>query len=393
MRWVSVIFIYLFFVNIGYCQGSTDDILNSNLKNWSLNGYLVEMPSLIFQKWDDVRISDNLVHNRLNFRWNNRKNNVNAVIELRNRLIFGKSVEIIPGYSQMIGTDNGLLNLSSNLLSGNNYILNSKIDRAYIDYTKNKFQIRLGRQRINWGQCFTWNPNDLFNAYSFFDFDYQERPGSDALRLQYYVSTTSAIEFAIAADKDGNITSASLYRFNKWNYDIQFLGGIYKSRDLVIGAGWSGNIAGASFRSEMTYFHPKNNFTDSTGTFSLSVGSEYSFKNSFMLQGEILYISGRKSGITSFYDYQNAGLNARELSFTDLSLMIQGSYPVTPLLDFSLALMFFPKIEGIYLAPSINYSVSDNISLSLICQSFTGRFTASQTERYNLGCIRLKCNF
>lgn len=373
MRWVSVIFIY----NKGYCQGSTDDNLNSNLKNWSLNGYLVEMPSVIFQKWDDVRITDNLVHNRLNFRWNNRNNNLNAVIELRNRLIIGKSVEIIPGYSKMIGADNGLFNLSSNLLNGKNYILNSKIDRAYIDYTKNKFEIRLGRQRINWGQCFTWNPNDIFNSYSFFDFDYQERPGSDALRLQYYVSTTSAIEFAIAADKDGNITSASLYRFNKWNYDIQFLGGIYKNRDLVIEAGWSGNISGASFRGEMTYFHPKNNFADTTGTFSISLGSEYSFKNSFTLQGELLYISGRTSKIASFYDYQNIGLNAKNLSFTDLSMMIQGSYPVTPLLDFSLALMYFPNIDGIYVGPSVNYSVSDNINLSLIGQSFTGKFTAN----------------
>ena len=31
-----------------------------------------------------------------------------------------------------------------------------------------------------------WNPNDLFNAFSFVDFDYEERPGSDALRIQKY---------------------------------------------------------------------------------------------------------------------------------------------------------------------------------------------------------------
>ena len=34
-----------------------------------------------------------------------------------------------------------------------------------------------GRQRINWGQTFVWNVNDVFNAYSYFDFDYKERPG------------------------------------------------------------------------------------------------------------------------------------------------------------------------------------------------------------------------
>ena len=108
----------------------------------------------------------------------------------------------------MIDTDNGYINLSDNILTGKSYIFNSRIDRAYIDYTKDKFQLRIGRQRINWGQCFTWNPNDLFNAYSFFDFDYVEKPGSDAIRIQYYSTGTSTFEFAVKADNNHKVTSA-----------------------------------------------------------------------------------------------------------------------------------------------------------------------------------------
>ena len=154
----------------------------------------------------------------------------------------------------MIDTDNGFVRLSDNLSKGNSYVLNSKIDRAYIDYTKDKFQVTIGRQRINWGQCFTWNPNDLFNAYSFFDFDYVEKPGSDAIRMQYYSTNTSTFEFAVKADNNSKVTSALLYRFNKWNYDIQFLGGLLNEQDYVVGTGWSGNIKGASFRGEISYF-------------------------------------------------------------------------------------------------------------------------------------------
>lgn len=31
-----------------------------------------------------------------------------------------------------------------------------------------------------------WNPNDWFNTYNYFDFDYEERPGTDAIRVRVY---------------------------------------------------------------------------------------------------------------------------------------------------------------------------------------------------------------
>ena len=226
-------------------------------RNFSLNGYITDMQSFIFQKLDGDWATDNLIHNRLNFKWNNSANNLNAVLELRNRLIIGQSVQTNPDYANIIKMDNGYINLSDNILTGKSYIFNSRIDRAYIDYTKDKFQLRIGRQRINWGQCFTWNPNDIFNAYSFFDFDYVEKPGSDAIRFQYYTTSTSTFEFAVKADNNHKVTSAGLYRFNKWGYDIQFLGGIMNEEDYVIGTGWSGNIKGASFTGEISYFQPK----------------------------------------------------------------------------------------------------------------------------------------
>jgi hypothetical protein len=362
-------------------------------KKLSLNGYITNMQSFMFQRLNDNWTIDNLIHNRLNFKWNNKSDNFKAALELRNRLIIGESVSAFPGYSKMIDTDYGLVKLSDNLSNGNSYVLNSKIDRAYIDYTNDKFQLTIGRQRINWGQCFTWNPNDLFNAYSFFDFDYVEKPGSDAIRLQYYTSNTSTFEFAIKADNNHKVTSAFLYRFNKWNYDIQFLGGILNQRDYVIGTGWSGNIKGASFRGEVSYFQPKHNFSDTTGILVVSLGTDYTFKNSFMLQFEALYNQNRSSGVNSFVDFYNESLSAKNLSFTKVTFMLQGSYPVTPLFNASLAVMYFPKLEGIFLGPSFTYSLTKNIDLSLITQSFAGQLVKGQTEHFNFGFLRLKWNF
>ncbi|MEZ4983057.1 MAG: hypothetical protein R2769_16025 [Saprospiraceae bacterium] len=61
------------------------------------------------------------------------------------------------------------------------------LDRLFVQYTYKQFEARLGRQRINWGISTIWNPNDIFNAYNFSDFDYEERPGSDAMLLKYYI--------------------------------------------------------------------------------------------------------------------------------------------------------------------------------------------------------------
>jgi len=362
-------------------------------KRLSLNGYVTNMQSFMFQSLNDNWTIDNLIHNRLNFKWNNKSDNFKAALELRNRLIIGESASTIPGYAKMIDTDNGFVKLSDNLLNGNSYVLNSKIDRAYIDYTKDKFQVTIGRQRINWGQCFTWNPNDLFNAYSFFDFDYVEKPGSDAIRLQYYTSNTSTLEFAIKEDNNHNVTSAFLYRFDKWNYDIQFLGGILNEQDYVIGTGWSGNIKGASFRGEISYFQPKHNFADTTGILVVSLGTDYTFKNSFMLQFEVLYNQNKGSGVTNFVDFYNESLSAKNLSFTTVTFMLQGSYPITPLFNVSLAGMYFPKLNGIFLGPSFTWSLTNNLDFSLFVQSFAGQLVKGQTEHFNFGFLRLKWNF
>lgn len=362
-------------------------------ERWSINGYVTNMQSFMFQRLNDNWTIDNLIHNRLNFKWNSKSGNFKTVIELRSRFIIGESVQANPGYVKMINADNGFIRLSDNISTGKSYILNSRIDRGYVDYTKDKFQFTIGRQRINWGQCFTWNPNDLFNAYSFFDFDYVEKPGSDAIRLQYYSTNTSTFEVAIKADYNNKVTSALLYRFNKWNYDIQFLGGILNEQDYVIGTGFSGNIKGASFRGEASYFQPKHNFADTTGILVVSLGTDYMFRNSFMLQFEVLYNQNRNSAVSNFADFYNESLSAKNLSLTEVAILFEGSYPVTPLLNVSLSGMYFPKVNGLFLGPSFSYSITDNIDFSLIIQSFAGQLVRGQTEHINFGFLRLKWNF
>ena len=103
-------------------------------------------------------------------------------------------VKKFPDYEQMIDEEGGYFDLGTVLISADGWFLHSAIDRAWVDYTLGKLQVRAGRQRINWGVNLVWNPNDIFNTFSYFDFDYEERPGTDAVRVQYYTGTTSSAE-------------------------------------------------------------------------------------------------------------------------------------------------------------------------------------------------------
>jgi hypothetical protein len=355
-----------------------------------LNGYLSNMQSTMIPYWKGSWITDNMIHNRLNLKWY-ISGSFRTNIEIRNRLIYGESMKTIPYYAKLINNEQGWLDLSANIFQGKSYLFHSTIDRLWIDFSKGNLQIRVGRQRINWGQNMMWNPNDIFNAYSFFDFDYVEKPGSDALRIQYYTGVSSVAEAAVKVDHNNDITAAGFFRFSKWNYDIQLLGGILNSEDYVAGIGWSGDIKGAGFRGEATYFHPIEQFSDSSGFVIFGLSADYTFKNSLYLLVEFLY-NGYDLSILNFSEFYFMPLSVKTISFTDYSIGMQISYPFTPLLNGNLALIYFPSLDAVFSGPTLDLSLKDNLSLSLIAQYFNGKF-ADQKEDLGFGFIRLKWNF
>lgn len=362
-----------------------------------LNGYLSNMQSVMFDDPSEDWIMDNLFHNRLNFYWYGGEH-FTGTVQMRNRLMYGETIKMIPGYSDAIEGDIGWMDLSWNILSGNSYLLNTNIDRVWLQYSTEGFVATAGRQRINWGQTFVWNVNDVFNAYSYFDFDYEERPGSDAIRFQIYPNYTSTIELAAKVDSANRITAAALYRFNVLSYDIQFLGGVLEEEDYFGGMGWSGNIGGAGFRGEGSYFHPVDNSGDTTGMFMFSAGVDYTFSNSLMLQAEYLYSSKPYSSALGFIDFYSGALTVKELAFTNHTFFGSASYPVTPLFTAMLSGMYFPDMKGFFLGPSLTYNVLNNVDLGFFVQYFNSESTNPLTgdtsrEQISFLFLRLKWSF
>jgi hypothetical protein len=356
----------------------------------TLNGYFSTMQSAIFDSLSGPFINDNLLHNRLNLK-GYVNDHISFAAEFRNRLFTGDIVKTGPNYANSVAADNGWMDLSWNVINKPSFFFNTTIDRLYTDLTLGKFEARVGRQRINWGQALVWNPNDIFNAYSYFDFDYVERPGSDAIRLQYYAGYSTTAEIAIKSDYLDRITMAALYRFNKGGFDIQFLGGYFNSEDIVAGTGWSGALGSFSFRGEATWFQPAKSTSATSGTGIFTAGFDRSFKDNSIAQFQVMYCNN-PFGMGSFTSLYNATMTTKELAFSKFTAFGSFTYPLTPLFNLTFSTMWFPDLKGYFLGPSLDYSLAENVDFSLYWQHFDGNLSGV-SQRINMGFLRVKYSF
>jgi hypothetical protein len=93
-----------------------------------------------------------------------------------------------------------------------------------------------------------------------------------------------------------------------------------------------------------------------------------------MLQFEVLYNQNRGSIVNNFGDFYNASLSAKNLSFSKVTFMLQGGYPITPLFNVSLAGMYFPKLNGVFLGPSFTWSLTNNLDFRLLYNRLQGNW-------------------
>lgn len=351
-------------------------ILNAQLQKVYLNGYVKDLfmyykPETQIPGIDADHLSSNIIHNRLNFRYY-ANNELTFAIEARTRVFFGQLIRELPLYKETIDIDRGYFDLSKTIASGEGWFLHSIIDRAWMNYTKGNWGITVGRQRINWGVNLVWNPNDIFNSFSYFDFDYEERPGTDAVKIQYYTSVTSSAELVYKIGRNNDETAiAGMYRFSKFNYDFQFLGG-WVGKDFVFGGGWAGDIKGGGFRGEASWFVPREKNNGSTEAFVASISGDYTLMNSLYLHTGILFNSHGKTGKAGGREIFDLNLSAKMLSLAKYNVFWQTSFPFTPLFSGGLSGMINPSDGSSYIGPSITYSLGNNMELMLNSQLFFG---------------------
>jgi hypothetical protein len=383
-------FITLIFSLIFLSSVSSQD----NQRNWRLNGYLQDLQMVWIQPHSSKWLTLTTPSNRIDFRWFPGKT-VSFHVGMRNIFNLGQMVQAYYSYYPEIAIkDDGYFDLTKLWVKDSSYFFFTNIDRANIKISAGKFEATIGRQRINWGINLVWTPNDIFNSFNYFDFDYVERPGCDAVLLEYFTGNTSSVQFGFKMDHEDKITSALMYRFNRWKYDFQFMGGVMKD-DLVGGLGWSGEIGGAGFNGEASYFLDKKKVWDTTGVLVASIGINYTFRNSLYLHGSYLFNSAGTTGpagwgiqLTQFAD-----ISAKNFTLAKHNLFGEVAYQVSPLIRADLSSIYNPNDKSGFVGPSMDFSLTNNISLFFIAQVFWGEHMTEFGDNGSQYYLRLKWGF
>ena len=361
----------------------------------SLNGYMktlqsasvIRLPNPVSGGFESAILSNNLLHNRLNYsRPLGDKIRFNA--SLRNRFFYG-DIGVEEVLLKQLNQGNDYFDLSLETVQ-NNYAAQTILDRFYADIYFGDWEISIGRQRINWGISSFWNSNDIFNAFNFTDFDYEERPGSDAFLLRRYIGETGSIEFAIsAADKKETLKTGLLWKFNLKNYDYQALLGLY-NQYLTAGGGWSGAIGPVGFKGEFNTFSPIN--ADNTFASSASFELDYINQKATYFGLGFLYNSlGSTDGsILSLFNFEISARNLYPYQYTSF-LSINQSF--SPIFSGGLSFIYSPgEAHATFLSPNFNLSIAQNWDLA-----FFGQFVLEKSEKYSsplMGFfLRLKYSF
>ncbi len=367
---------------------------------FELNGYVKDLFNLNVTEDYSEAIYENLIHNRFDGRIY-AGDHLTFGFGMRNRLFIGDRIQLFRDFGTTYGTllelqRQGWADMSESWIDNEQLVLHTVIDRLWGEYTNDKLEIRLGRQRINWGKNTIWNPNDIFNSYSYIDFDYEERPGTDAVRVQYFLDYASRIELGYSPRSTWEeSTLAGYYSFNRWDYDFQVMGGKFQDY-TVTGVGWAGNIGPFGFNGEGTIFVPGQ---DSLSSYIVGgISGNYLIGNGIFLNAEVLY-NGNEAPLDLF-DLQSSGIQANNLSPFTWSAFMGGSYPFHPLFSASFGGITYPEEGLFFISPSFTASITNNLDFLILGQLFVGDIDeltggagggfASYTNTY---AFRLKWSF
>ena len=304
-----------------------------------------------------------------------------ASLQSRTLLIYQQDQKSIRDFQEELVPSTYYFDLKFEWLKENDVYGFTEIDRFYLNWRRQNWEVILGRQRIAWGTCLVWNPTDLFNPFDILDFDYEERPGTDALQLQYFTGPLSQFNLSFTPGRTSqDVVNAGRYVANRWNYDVALIAG-WQRNSLRLGANWAGQLFDGGFRGEILYSDPNMKYrtlnteasslgdlyverevTESFWTIALS--GDYTFSNSFYIHTEYLYNGLGTTG--------KAGSRRFDIIFTGeltparQSFFQEFAYQFTPLIRGNFFIIVNPNDKSWIAAPSLQYSVATNWEIYLL---------------------------
>lgn len=380
--------------------------MQGQLSSFSVSGYVKYLFSSAKLSSVQKRLNDQLVHARINTKWY-PSDSIQAALELRMRGFYGDSVQRVPHFLDQVRSPHEYGSLDSILWHTEKSLGYIEVDRLWMNYSKGKLDATIGRQRIAWGTALVWNVTDLFNPQSILDFDYEEKPGADALRIQCYTGAVSKVEISIKPGKSRkSFTAAGLFSINAFAYDFYAIAGMRNNR-WVLGGAWAGSILKAGFRGEFLISDaPAKGFpggrceqsdpgcaiwAGKKPVASVVLSGDYTFPGSLYIHTEVLYNSnGRRRNAGMFWE---TALQVGMLSPSRWSLFQEISCNITPLWRGSLFGIFNPNDRSWIMVPQLAWSAATNLDFTAIAYFTFGDRLTEWSGFGNSLWLRLKYSF
>jgi hypothetical protein len=374
-RWISIwggILLPFFLISVAWAQESGSRF------SFDYSGYIKELGQLaVGSDFDPVRY-DNILHHRLETDWD-FTSELSMQVDVRNRLLAGYTIKNQPGYADLLADDPGYVDLSWVWLESDQALMHTQIDRLQASWIRGNWEVHAGRQRLNWSRTFVWSPNDLFNNYAYLNFDYEERPGTDAIRAQYNWSYASGLELAYQpGDTYAQTVLAAMWKGNTGSYDLQSFAAWYHNR-WALGGAISGYLGDASLKSELSLFEADPQRFDRNVTITATLGLDYMFANSLYLRSELLYNGGHSQTQSPTAQLLHPPA-ADNLFISKTAGFLDASYPVHPLVNASFSTMVSFDQSLFIFIPSISVSVTENLDFLFLSQVLQGEMLTDATD-------------
>jgi hypothetical protein len=245
------------------------------------------------------------------------------------------------------------------------------LDRFFITYTAEHFDLFIGRQAINFGSARMINPTNVLVPFDLVMINMEQINGIDGIRGRVSLGELSEIDLGlISGEKAGFIS----YKNSFSNWDTSFLFLLF-NKNTLYGLDLQGSIGGVGTWFETAWVDLLKN--EDSDYLTISVGGEYLFENEINVFTEYHH---NGAGTNDISNYNQTKLKT---PFLDGSVYLLGknyisfggSYPVTPLKIITMQTMYNVKDQSILLTPKLEWNFKSDYYLNL-----GGHFTLGKTN-------------
>ena len=264
-----------------------------------------------------------------------------------------------------------------------------RIHRFNVGYADEKHNIVFGLQKISMGVGRIWTPTDLFNPRNPLALEPDQIYGNYALSYTYALGELSEVMGVVAKRHDDSYKYAGRIKGNFGVADIAL--DLFSSNDAqMIAYEIEGNLfdTGIEWRSEGGYFKDKLLEKDFYQTI---LGLDYGFQNGLTVITEWIHSSETYS-FNEILTNQNSTLSNNRFLSSDY-LGASAYYDFNLLYNGSLSMIYSPEDQSSFIAPIIEYSISDDASIAVGAMLYAGDRESEFGSVGNSYYLRLKATY